>query len=141
MAKAQHQKGRGGINPNPNPILIAIGALFVIVFFSFPYMLMLISSLKSQADVRRIPPQYWPTEPLWSIHFWPFGKAQVLLLGYGGQGHEGTYLTDSLLLLHSERSRFPPHWKKGLFLLRSSARRQIRQQQPDEIRKLLQKSV
>lgn len=66
MAKVQHQKGRGGIDPNPNPILIAIGALAVVVFFSFPYMLMLISSLKSQADVRRIPPEYWPTEPMWS---------------------------------------------------------------------------
>ena len=46
-----------------------------------------------------------------------------------------------LPLLHRERSRFPLHWKKDLFLLRSSARRQIRRQQPDEIRKLLQKSV
>lgn len=41
------------------------------------------------------------TEPLWSIHFSPVGEANVLILGYGGQGHEGAFLTDSLLLLHS----------------------------------------
>jgi polyisoprenyl-teichoic acid--peptidoglycan teichoic acid transferase len=40
------------------------------------------------------------TEPLWSAHVSPTGDASVLILGYGGQGHEGAYLTDSLLLLH-----------------------------------------
>ncbi len=29
------------------------------------------------------------TEPLWSVHFSPTGDANVLILGYGGQGHEG----------------------------------------------------
>ncbi len=45
------------------------------------------------------------TEPLWSAHLWPFADrraANVLIMGYGGQGHEGAYLTDSLLLLHSD---------------------------------------
>ena len=45
------------------------------------------------------------TEPLWSAHFWPLADeraANVLIMGYGGQGHEGAYLTDSLLLLHSD---------------------------------------
>jgi LCP family protein required for cell wall assembly len=42
------------------------------------------------------------TEPLWSVHLSPVGEANVLVLGYGGQGHEGAYLTDSLLLLHSD---------------------------------------
>lgn len=42
------------------------------------------------------------TEPLWSVHFSPVGEANVLVLGYGGQGHEGGYLTDSLLLLHND---------------------------------------
>lgn len=45
------------------------------------------------------------TEPLWSAHLWPLAderQANVLILGYGGQGHDGTYLTDSLLLLHSD---------------------------------------
>lgn len=42
------------------------------------------------------------TEPLWSAHLSPAGEANVLVLGYGGQGHEGAYLTDSLLLLHAD---------------------------------------
>ena len=45
------------------------------------------------------------TEPLWSAHLWPLAderQANVLVLGYGGQGHDGAYLTDSLLLLHSD---------------------------------------
>jgi LCP family protein required for cell wall assembly len=40
------------------------------------------------------------TEPLWSAHLLPVGEANVLILGYGGEGHEGAYLTDSLMLLH-----------------------------------------
>jgi len=45
------------------------------------------------------------TEPLWSAHLWPIAgerAANVLIMGYGGQGHEGADLTDSLLLLHSD---------------------------------------
>lgn len=45
------------------------------------------------------------TEPLYATHFWPFGgprEANVLVLGYGGAGHEGAYLTDSLLLVHTD---------------------------------------
>lgn len=45
------------------------------------------------------------TEPVYAAHFWPFGgqrQANLLVLGYGGQGHEGGYLTDSLLLLSSD---------------------------------------
>ena len=45
------------------------------------------------------------TEPLYAAHFWPFGgprEANVLIMGYGGEGHEGRYLTDSLLLLHTD---------------------------------------
>jgi polyisoprenyl-teichoic acid--peptidoglycan teichoic acid transferase len=45
------------------------------------------------------------TAPLWSAHLWPFAggrQANVLVLGYGGQGHDGAYLTDSLVLLHSD---------------------------------------
>ena len=41
------------------------------------------------------------TEPF-SAPFWPVTdrrQANVLVLGYGGQGHEGAYLTDSLVLL------------------------------------------
>ncbi len=42
------------------------------------------------------------TEPFWAATFWPVTErrqANVLVLGYGGQGHEGAYLTDSLVLL------------------------------------------
>lgn len=45
------------------------------------------------------------TEPLLSAHLWPLAderQANVLILGYGGQGHDGAYLTDSLLLVHSD---------------------------------------
>ena len=45
------------------------------------------------------------TEPLYTAHFWPFGgprRANVLVMGYGGQRHEGSYLTDSMLLLHTD---------------------------------------
>ncbi len=55
---------RGGIHKRPNPWLIGIGALAIVVFFSFPYMLMLITSLKTQGDVRRIPPNYLPSNPM-----------------------------------------------------------------------------
>ena len=45
------------------------------------------------------------TEPLTGATFWPATarrQANVLVLGYGGQGHQGTYLTDSLLLLSAD---------------------------------------
>lgn len=44
------------------------------------------------------------TESPWTAHLWPLAderEANVLILGYGGQGHEGAYLTDSIVLLHS----------------------------------------
>lgn len=59
-------KPRGGINHRPNPALVIIGSLVTIIFFAFPYVLMFISSLKSQADLRRIPPTYLPSKPMWS---------------------------------------------------------------------------
>ena len=45
------------------------------------------------------------TEPLYTAHFWPIAgprEANVLIMGFGGAGHEGQYLTDSLLLLHAD---------------------------------------
>lgn len=63
MARTQH---RGGIHKAPNPWLIALGAIAIMVFFSFPYTLMIITSLKTQGDVRRIPPEYFPSEPMFS---------------------------------------------------------------------------
>lgn len=61
-----HRRYRGGIDTPPNPVLTVLGALAVMLFFSFPYLLMLTSSLKSQADVRSIPPRYLPSRPQWS---------------------------------------------------------------------------
>ena len=46
---------RGGIDTPPSRVLTVLGALAVMLFFSFPYLLMFTSSLKSQADVRSIP--------------------------------------------------------------------------------------
>lgn len=45
------------------------------------------------------------TSPFYSVHYDPFarsGRANLLILGYGGAGHEGGYLTDSLLLLSAD---------------------------------------
>lgn len=57
---------RGGIDTPPSRVLTVLGALAVMLFFSFPYLLMFTSSLKSQADVRSIPPRYLPSSPQWS---------------------------------------------------------------------------
>nr|WP_206661023.1 carbohydrate ABC transporter permease [Propioniciclava flava] len=56
---------RGGIDQPPNPIGIALGSLVIVVFFAFPYALMLISSLKSREDIAKIPPDYLPASPQW----------------------------------------------------------------------------
>ena len=45
------------------------------------------------------------TEPVYGAHYWPFTgqrQANVLVLGYGGEGHEGRNLTDSLVLLSTD---------------------------------------
>lgn len=58
-------KQHSALNRRPNPIGIAIGSLIVVVFFGFPYALMFISSLKSQEDIMKIPPDYLPAVPQW----------------------------------------------------------------------------
>ncbi|SDY39708.1 carbohydrate ABC transporter permease [Tessaracoccus flavus] len=64
MAKVQSEhKLRGGINKPPNPWLIALGAIVIVLFFSFPYLLMLITSLKTRLEVTDIPPVYFPEQP------------------------------------------------------------------------------
>lgn len=55
--------GRGGIDRRPNPVLTIIGALLVAVFFSFPYVLMVVSSLKTREEITKIPPDYFPAVP------------------------------------------------------------------------------
>jgi LCP family protein required for cell wall assembly len=45
------------------------------------------------------------TEPFLAATIWPATdqrQANVLVLGYGGPGHEGTYLTDSLMLVSAD---------------------------------------
>ncbi len=60
-------KGRyRGIHKRPSPWLVILGSLLILVFFTFPYVLMVISSLKSQGDIMKIPPDYLPSEPVWS---------------------------------------------------------------------------
>ncbi|MDO5683382.1 MAG: carbohydrate ABC transporter permease [Propionibacteriaceae bacterium] len=63
-----------GIHMQPSPWLIAIGSLLIVTFFTFPYALMLLSSLKSQADIMKIPPDYLPAEPMWSNYFTVWGS-------------------------------------------------------------------
>lgn len=47
-----------GVHRPPNPVLAVIGGLLVIAVFIAPYVIMLVGSLKSQADITRIPPPY-----------------------------------------------------------------------------------
>lgn len=54
---------RGGIDRRPNPVATIVGAAFVALFFSFPYLLMLLSSLKTREEITRIPPEYFPATP------------------------------------------------------------------------------
>lgn len=71
---------RGGIDRRPNPVGIAIGSVLVAVFFSFPYVLMLISSLKTREEITKIPPEYLPAVPQFSnyISVW---SSQVVAPG------------------------------------------------------------
>ncbi len=65
MPKAK-TRVRGGIDRPPNPWGIALGALGIVVFFSFPYALMFISSLKTRLEINNIPPDYFPATPRFS---------------------------------------------------------------------------
>lgn len=64
-APAQPKRRWSGIKKAPNPIGIAIGVIAIVVFFSFPYALMVISSLKTRLDINRIPPDYLPETLQW----------------------------------------------------------------------------
>lgn len=57
---------KGGVDAKPNLIGTIIGAAVVALFFSFPYLLMFVSSLKSRAEITRIPPDYFPETPQFS---------------------------------------------------------------------------
>ncbi len=47
-----------GIERRPNPVGIIIGSVVIIGVFILPYLIMLVGSLKSQADITKIPPPY-----------------------------------------------------------------------------------
>lgn len=55
-----------GIHKRPNMIATAVGALIVVLFFSFPYVLMVLSSLKTREEITKIPPEYLPAVPQFS---------------------------------------------------------------------------
>ncbi|MDO4784222.1 MAG: carbohydrate ABC transporter permease [Propionibacteriaceae bacterium] len=58
------RRSRGvGVNQRPNPYATAIGAILIVAFFAFPYLVMLISSLKTRAEITKIPPDYLPSSP------------------------------------------------------------------------------
>lgn len=56
MKPAVKIRNRGvGPNRKPNPVAIVIGAILIIGFFIAPYIVMLLGSLKTQAEITRIP--------------------------------------------------------------------------------------
>ena len=54
---------KGGVFRKPNPWATAIVAVLVAGFFSFPYIVMFISSLKTRAEITKQPPDYLPASP------------------------------------------------------------------------------
>ena len=66
IAKKTTYRSTSPANKPPNPWLMALGSLLIVIFFSFPYVLMFLTSIKTQAEVRRIPPDFWPTDPQFS---------------------------------------------------------------------------
>ncbi|MDO4716341.1 MAG: carbohydrate ABC transporter permease [Propionibacteriaceae bacterium] len=58
------RRSRGaGVSQRPNPYATAIGAILIVAFFAFPYIVMFISSLKTRAEITKIPPDYLPASP------------------------------------------------------------------------------
>lgn len=66
---------RGGIDAKPNRVATVIGALLVALFFSFPYLLMLLSSLKTREEITKIPPAYFPASPQFSNYLTVWSSA------------------------------------------------------------------
>ncbi len=53
----------GGIHKPLHPAVAIVGSIIILLFFSFPYLLMVVSSLKTQGEILRIPPEYFPSSP------------------------------------------------------------------------------
>lgn len=66
---------RGGIEKKPNPLATVIGAIVVALFFSFPYLLMVLSSLKTREEITKIPPAYFPASPQFSNYLTVWSSA------------------------------------------------------------------
>lgn len=64
-SRTASERTRSAIHRRPHPVATALGALVVTVFFGFPYALMFVSSLKSQEEIMKIPPDYLPGSPQW----------------------------------------------------------------------------
>jgi multiple sugar transport system permease protein len=68
-----------GVNKPPNKIAMAIGSVLIIAVFVVPYLIMFFGSLKSQAEITKIPPVYFGSNLLfknyvsmWSSDVDPF---------------------------------------------------------------------
>lgn len=88
MARRSHGSGA---NRRPNPYFTALGAILIVAFFSFPYAVMLVSSLKTRPEITKIPPDYLPQSPqftnyldVWSSNVQP-GSALLatLVISFG----------------------------------------------------------
>ena len=53
--------------------LLAIGALVMV----FPFFWMLLSSVKTAAEVNTMPPTFWPADPVFENYAFAFSKAPV----------------------------------------------------------------
>jgi len=54
------KKVRGtGVNKPPNKIAMTIGSVLIVAVFVLPYLIMLFGSLKTQAEITKIPPVYF----------------------------------------------------------------------------------
>lgn len=75
----KRRRTKQGIDKRPNPFLIGLGIIAIVLFFAFPYILMLITSIKTRSDVYKIPTEYLPSKIELSnyIDVWSFKGVDV----------------------------------------------------------------
>jgi multiple sugar transport system permease protein len=66
---------RGGVDARPNRFATPVGAIVVALFFLFPYLLMVLSSLKTREEITKIPPAYLPATPQFKNYLSVWGSA------------------------------------------------------------------
>lgn len=90
--KASRATTSVGPNKRPNPIGIIVGSVVIIAVFVAPYLLMLLGSLKTQAEITRVPAPYGlPSGPhfenyvdVWSSQVAPFnGLLATMVISLG----------------------------------------------------------